>query len=269
MLQTGILKGKAAFVAGGTSGINLGIARALAEAGASVAVLSRSQEKVDGAVAELRSVGVGALGYAADVRNEEAVAAAIKAAADTMGPLDVVVSGAAGNFICPAAAMSGKGFRTVIEIDLIGTFHVMRAAFDVARKPGCSMINISAPQSTMPYWGQAHVSAAKAGVDMLTKSLAYEWGEYGIRLNAIVPGPIEGTEGMKRLSPTDEARRAVEDSVPLRRYGTISDIAEIALFLASDQSSYVTGTVIACDGGQLLAGAGLFRPPLTTRQHIR
>jgi NAD(P)-dependent dehydrogenase (short-subunit alcohol dehydrogenase family) len=255
----GFLAGRAAFVAGGTSGINLDIARALAEFGAAVAVMSHTPEKVDDAVRALQSFGGRAAGFVGDVRDYAAVERAIAGARDGLGPLDIVVSGAAGNFICPADELSPNGFRTVVDIDLIGTFHVLRAAKAVLRTPGASLINISAPQSTQAYWGQSHVSAAKAGVDMLTRSLAVEWGPDGIRVNGIIPGPIDGTEGIARLAPTEEIREKWTKANPLRRFGTGRDVAQVALFLCSDAAAYVNGAVIYCDGGQVLGGSRDYR----------
>jgi len=257
--QPGLLAGKSAFVAGGTSGINLAIAEAFVQAGARVAVLSRRQEKVDAAVAHLARLGAAA-GYAADVRDYAAVETALRAFCDSAGPIDIVVSGAAGNFVAPATGISSNGFRAVMEIDLLGTFHVLRAAHQWLRKPGASLLNISAPQSTAVSFGQSHVAAAKAGIDMLTKSLAVEWGADGVRVNAIVPGPIDDTEGMARLTPTPTLRRAFEASVPLGRFGTKQDIANLALFMASDAARYMTGTVTYCDGGQVLTMGGAMSP---------
>ena len=251
----GLLAGRNAFVAGGTSGINFAIAEAFVEAGASVAVLSRSQEKVDAAVERLSERGR-AFGYAADVRDYEAVEAALVSFHAAAGPIDIVISGAAGNFVAPASGISSKGFRTVLEIDLLGTFNVLRASYALLRKPGASLISISAPQSTTVSFGQAHVSAAKAGIDMLTRCLAVEWGREGVRVNAIVPGPIDDTEGMARLAPTPEVRRAFERSCPLGRFGTKQEIADLALFMASSAAGYMTGTVTYCDGGQALTMAG-------------
>lgn len=256
-----LLAGKTAFVAGGTSGINLDIARAFARYGARVAVLSRKQEKVDAAVAELSLLGEQAIGFAADVRNYEAVDVALDATFKKLGTIDVVLSGAAGNFIAPAAELSPNGFKAVVDIDLLGTFNVLRAAYQRLTRPGASIINISAPQATATYWGQSHVSAAKAGVDMLTKSLALEWGREGVRVNAIVPGPIIGTEGMARLAPTEEIRQQWIAANPLRRFGTGEDVANMALFLVSDAASYVNGAVLHCDGGQILGGGRDFEPP--------
>jgi NAD(P)-dependent dehydrogenase (short-subunit alcohol dehydrogenase family) len=248
--------GKTVFVAGGTSGINLGIAEDFAMAGAQVAVLSRAQEKVDAAVTRLQSLGAAATGGAADVRDYAATAAVLQATHERFGPIDVLVSGAAGNFPAAAAAMSANAFKSVVDIDLLGTFNVLRAAYALLRRPGASVINVSAPQAVLPTVAQAHVCAAKAGVDMLTRVLALEWGLEGIRVNAVVPGPIEGTEGMARLAPdTAEAEALIVGSVPLRRYGTPGDIADACLFLASPLASYVTGAVLPVDGGWSLGGA--------------
>jgi NAD(P)-dependent dehydrogenase (short-subunit alcohol dehydrogenase family) len=254
-----LLRGKVAFVAGGTSGINLAIAEALARHGAAVAVMSRAAEKVERAVAQLRALGATAMGGAGDVRRYDEVEGVMTDAHRALGPLDIVVSGAAGNFLCPAEQLSPNGFRTVVEIDLLGTFHVLRCARGLTRTPGASFLNVSAPQSTQAYWGQAHVSAAKAGVDMLTRSLAVEWGPAGIRVNAIVPGPIGGTEGIDRLAPTEAIRDAWTATNPLRRFGTGREVADVALFLCSEAAAYVNGSVVYCDGGQVLASARDYR----------
>lgn len=250
-------KGQAVFVAGGSSGINLGIAKAFAARGASVAIVSRSSERVAGAVAELRALalpGARIEGYSADVRDADAIAAALAQAHAAIGDFDVLISGAAGNFVAPALGMSPKGFRTVIDIDLNGTFHVLRGAHEFLRKPGASVISISAPQAYNPTMYQAHVCAAKAGVDMLTRVLAMEWGPQGIRVNSIVPGPIGDTEGVRRLAPTPEAQMRMAATVPLRRMGTTQEIADMALFLSSGRAQFVTGAVIPVDGGSSLHG---------------
>ncbi|WP_334187529.1 SDR family NAD(P)-dependent oxidoreductase, partial [Noviherbaspirillum sp.] len=157
--------GRTVFVSGGSSGINLGIADAFAARGAAVAVMSRSQDKIDAAVEHLQRHGGKAIGFAADVREPAAVAEALKSAHAAFGDFDVLVSGAAGNFVSPALNMSPNGFKTVVDIDLLGTFNVIRQAHQYLRRPGASVINISAPQSFNPTIYQAHVCAAKAGVD--------------------------------------------------------------------------------------------------------
>ncbi len=245
--------GARVFVFGGTSGINLGIAKRFARAGATLAVASRKQDKVDAAVARL-SAERPAHGYALDVRDADAVAAALADFHAASGDIDVLISGAAGNFPAPATGMSPNAFKAVVDIDLLGTFNVLRAGYEYLKKPGASVINISAPQSSVAMALQSHVCAAKAGVDLLTKSLAIEWGPDGVRVNAVIPGPIDGTEGMARLAPTDAARRAVIESVPLRRYGLAEEIGEACLWLSSDAAKYVSGALLPVDGGWLAAG---------------
>ena len=246
--------GRHVFVAGGSSGINLGIAQAFARAGAHVVVMSRSPDKVQQAAEGLRALGAQALGISADVRDPAAVEAALRQAHAQFGEIDVLVSGAAGNFIAPAADLSPNGFKTVIDIDLNGSFHVLRLAYPLLKKPGASVINISAPQGVNPTMYQVHACAAKAGIDMMTRVLAMEWGEVGVRVNAIAPGPIGDTEGMRRLAPTPEALANAVATVPLQRMGTLDDIAHMALFLSSPQAGYVTGAVIPVDGGSSLRG---------------
>lgn len=248
-------RNKVVFVAGGTTGINFGIAESFAAAGARVAVLSRKQDKVDAAVAALTAKGGEAIGYAADVRSIEALDAAMAATAAQWGPIDVLISGAAGNFVSEAESLSANGFKTVIDIDLLGCFNVMKAAFPHLRKPGAAIVNISAPQSWLPTPMQIHVCAAKAGIDQVTRTAAMEWGPKGIRVNAIAPGPIEGTEGMKRLAPTPAAEQAWTDSVPLRRWGTTQEIARVAQWLSSDEASYINGVILPVDGGWSLGGS--------------
>lgn len=258
--RDGLHAGKHVFVTGGSSGINLRIAEAFGKAGAKVSLLARKQEKLDTALALLTSQGTKAQAFSADVREMAAVERALTSAVETFGPLDVLVCGAAGNFPAPVAAMSSNGFKAVLDIDVLGTFNACRAAFERFKTPGACIINISAPQASVPYPMQAHVCAAKAGVDMLTRTLAYEWGGAGIRVNSISPGPIDETEGMARLAADPETRQRVERDLPLQRLGTKDDIANLALFLASDAASYVTGSVYACDGGmQLLGGSFMAR----------
>ncbi|MFF2773811.1 SDR family oxidoreductase [Streptomyces sp. NPDC058052] len=241
--------GRTAVVFGGTSGINLAIAEAFAARGASVAVASRKKVNVDAAVRRLAAHGNPVRGFVADVRDMGAVEEVFRSVRSEFGPVDVLVSGAAGNFLAEAKDLSANGFGVVVDIDLNGTFHVMRAGFEHLA-PGASVINITAPQAVIPVRYQAHVCAAKAGVDQLTRVLAMEWGGAGIRVNAIAPGPIAGTEGLTRLSPGDDPQgERSAGTVPLGRFGTKEEIADLAMFLASSAAAYISGAVIPCDGG--------------------
>jgi NAD(P)-dependent dehydrogenase (short-subunit alcohol dehydrogenase family) len=252
-----LLAGKNAIVTGGGSGINLAIAKRFAESGARVALIGRTKEKLDSAADEIRKAGGTASGYSADVRNYDALAAAITSARDANGEIDLVVCGAAGNFPAPALGMSANGFKAVVDIDLLGTFNTCRAVFEHLKRPGASIINISAMQAFTPMPMQAHVCAAKAGVDMLTRCLAIEWGPEGVRVNSIAPGAVDDTEGMNRLAPTPEIRKQIARSIPLKRFATKAEIADLALFLSSDAAKFITGAVVVCDGGQSLAGLGV------------
>jgi 2,4-dienoyl-CoA reductase [(3E)-enoyl-CoA-producing], peroxisomal len=252
------LAGHVALVTGGGTGICRGIAAAYARFGAEVCIVSRKQESLDAAAAAIHeATGRQVIGVAADVRNPDAIAGAIRATLDKFGRLDTVVNGAAGNFLAPAAALSPNGFRTVIDIDLNGTFNTARAAFEALQKAGNGFIlNISA---TLHYHGtplQIHASAAKAGVDAITRNLAVEWGTFGIRVCGIAPGPIADTEGMKRLAPGDIGDKA-RAGIPARRFGTIDEIAAAAVYLRSAAAEYVTGHVLVVDGGHCVA-----TPPL-------
>src|SRR6202140_2213743 len=210
-----LLAGKTAFVTGGGSGIGQRMAERFAEHGAKVMLVGRKQEKLDAAASAILSFGGTADTAAADVRDYPAVEAALQRTRDQFGDIDILVCGAAGNFPAPVLGMSANGFKAVIDIDLLGTFNTCRAAYEHLRKPGASVLAISASFAFQPTALQAHVGAGKAGVDILIKTLAIEWGPAGVRCNCITPGPTEDTEGMRRLAPDEAARKRVERGVPL------------------------------------------------------
>jgi len=252
----GVLRDHVAFLTGGGTGITGGIARAMAEAGASVALVSRRMEHLEPAAAAINENGGKAIAVAADVRNPEEVERAVAATVEHFGKLDIVVNGAAGNFLCKPEELSPNGFGSVVDIDLKGTFNVCRAAFEQLKEHRGQILNISA---TLHYLGtpmQLHVSAAKAGVDALTRNLAVDWGRFGIRVNAIAPGPIEDTEGMTRLVP-EPVKDRLQKKIPLGRFGKIKDIEHAAVFLCSDAASFINGLVVVVDGGHWLTGTRL------------
>jgi len=229
------------------------MAERFAAHGCRVVLVGRKQEKLDSAAAAIRDAGGTAETAALDVREYDAVEAALRKTHQRFGEIDIVLCGAAGNFPAPVMAMSTNGFKAVIDIDLLGTFNTCRAAYAFLRKPGAAILNISANHATMPFAYQSHVCAAKAGVELLTKTLALEWGPEGIRANCVTPGPTDETEGMQRLAPTPEIRRHIERHIPLRRFGTKDELADLALYLCSDAASYITGAVYVCDGGTSLS----------------
>jgi NAD(P)-dependent dehydrogenase (short-subunit alcohol dehydrogenase family) len=257
IFRSNLLSHKTAIITGGGSGIGQRIAERYASNGASVMLVGRKQDKLDATTGQIRSAGGIASNIACDVRDYTAMESVAAKTSEQYGPIDLVVCAAAGNFPAPVAAMSANGFKSVIDIDLLGTFNTCRAAYEHLRKPGASVLAISASHAFQPFANQAHVCAAKAGVDLLIKCLALEWGPVGVRANCITPGPTDETEGMRRLAPTEEARQAVINGIPLRRYGTKDELADLALFLASEAAAYITGGIYLCDGGSSLARSGI------------
>ena len=249
----GPLGGKVAFITGGGSGINLGIAKAFATAGADVAICARGAERLEAAARELSDLGAKVCTFSADVRDGKLMDEALAQAESDLGRVDIVVCGAAGNFLCSIEEMSSNGFRSVVDIDLVGAFHTAKAALPALKRSRGSVIIISAGQALSPYHGQAHACAAKAGGDQLMRTMAIEWGPMGIRCNSIMPGFIDETEGVARIAG-DRISKVIA-TTPLRRLGKVQDIGAAAVFLASDGAAFITGSVLVVDGGQYLGGS--------------
>lgn len=260
VFKDNILNGKVAFVTGGGSGICKGMTEALMRHGCSSVIVSRTLSKLEVAAKELsEKTGKPCLPLSADVRNPDEVIAVVNKAIEHFGKIDILINGAAGNFLAPVENLSARAFKTVIDIDLIGTYNVTKACLDHLKKSKGKIINVSA---TLQYAGtpmMAHAVAAKAGIDGLTKVLSTELGEYGITCNCIAPGPIEGTEGMAKLMPPGMAEQVIR-SIPLRRLGTIQDIEFATIYLVSEAGSFVTGTTIVVDGGAWLTQNGMGYP---------
>ncbi|HUV52048.1 MAG TPA: SDR family oxidoreductase [Dehalococcoidia bacterium] len=249
-----ILKGRVALITGGATGIGKEIARTLGKHGARIVITSRKQENLDAARQEFEKEGIKCLVMSSDVRNPEAVEKVIAAAIQEFGSLNIVVNCAAGMFPAPIERMSYNGFKTVVDIDLLGTYNVTKAAFTAYLKEhgGC-IVNITAP---FEHWGvssMAHVAAAKAGVESLTRTCAVEWAPLGIRVNSVAPGFISETEGVKRFGESQDI------SVDKSLKGTRQDMANAVLFLVSDSARFINGVCIRVDGG---ATIDLLRMPV-------
>ena len=247
-LSPTMLEGHVAFITGGGSGINLGIARAIARCGAKIAICGRTESRLEAAAEELRGLGAEVAFQAADVRDAEALQASVDHAVSQLGDISIAVAGAAGNFYAQAEKMSSNAFRTVVDIDLMGAYHTARATFPSLKKTRGSILFITAGQAFKAMKYQAHVGAAKAGIEMLMKDLALEWGPHGIRSNSLVPGPVEGTEGMARLAG-DTGDEMWKKAVPLGRYASTAEMGAMAAVLSGPLGAYVTGSQYMVDGG--------------------
>lgn len=244
-----LLLSRVAFVTGGSSGINKALARRFLEQGASVVIVARNVGRLEAARAELDALAPGRVQAAcADVRDGDAVQAAADAGAECFGRYDIVIAGAAGNFLSPTALLSSNAFAAVVDTDLKGTFHTFRACYRHLA-PRARLIAISAPQAQLPMALQAHACAAKAGIEALVRTLAIEWGGIdGARVNALSPGLVAGTHGAEIfLQAVGEA--ALVGGQPIPRLATLDEIADAALFLAGPTGDYVTGLTLAIDGG--------------------
>jgi peroxisomal 2,4-dienoyl-CoA reductase len=267
IFRPGLLDGQVALITGGGTGIGFGIAELLAGLGAHVVLASRKQEQLEQSCNAIRERGGAATAAVLDVRDPEKVKAVVDAVAGAHGRIDLLVNNAAGNFYAPSATLSANAWRSVVEIDLFGTFYCSQAVYPVmAGQGGGRIVNIS---MTLHYRGwplMAHATAAKAGVDALTRTLAVEWAPQRIRLNAIAPGPIP-TEGVKKafMPPASSGAAdvfAVADermakyaasAIPLGRWGSPEDIGNMVAFLASPAGDWITGAIFVIDGGEWLA----------------
>lgn len=266
VFRDGLLDGQVGIITGGATGIGLGISSTLAQLGMHVVLASRKPEHLQPAVDALMAAGGKASAVQVDVRDRERVLAMAKEVHEAYGRIDLLVNNAAGNFYEKSENLSEKAWRAVVEIDLFGTFYCTQAVFPYMKAQGGG--RVVSTSMTLHYRGwplMAHATAAKAGVDALTRTLAVEWAEHGVRVNAIAPGPIP-TDGVRKaftpppgapvpdLFSVDKAMDAfAKASIPLKRWGTPDDIGQMVAYLASPAGDWITGAIFVVDGGEWLA----------------
>ncbi len=267
--KEGIFKNKVLLMSGGTSVMLFKVAEDFMTLGGSVALIARRENELNKACEQLKTKTGGiARGYKTDIRREDEINKTVDKVLTDFGRIDVLVNGAAGNFLSNAENLSQNAFRTVMEIDTVGTFLLSKSVYlKFFAKNGGNIINISATLQNLGTMMMSHSSAAKAAVDALTRTLALEWGPKGVRVNGVAPGGVEGTEGFDRLTDiakanskqnlskksqgNDERNVKFQEIIPLQRLATRNDVSNSVLFLASEASSYITGQTIIVDGGQL------------------
>ena len=261
MFKNNLLANKTIIITGGGSGLGKSMATRFGELGANLVLTSRRQEVLDEAAREINNqTGSEILTVATDIRHSDQVGDMVQQAVDKFGKIDGLLNNAAGNFISPTEKLSENAFRTILDIVLVGTFNCTQAAGKVMRDSGGGVIlNIV---TTYAFTGSGYVvpsACAKAGVLAMTRSLAVEWAKYGIRSNAIAPGPFPTKGAWKRLVPPGlNIEKKMIERVPLKRFGEHEELANLASYLMADESGYMNGEVVTMDGGEWLKGAGQF-----------
>jgi NAD(P)-dependent dehydrogenase (short-subunit alcohol dehydrogenase family) len=252
MLADDAFQGKTAIVTGGGTGLGLEVSTKLGRRGATVVCLSRDTEHHGDLLARGEEHGFRVVSRALDVRDPSAVKTVVRGLAKELGGIDVLVNNAAGNFIRPALVLAPKAFATVIDIALNGVFTMSREVGRVMKDSGGAIVNISAPYAVTGKPGVVHSACAKAGVEAMTKTLAAEWAPYGIRVNAVSPGPFVSEGAADRLWPSEEIERKILEEIPLGRFGTAEEVADLVCLLAGPDTPWMTGTILLADGGWTL-----------------
>ncbi|GAF23911.1 2,4-dienoyl-CoA reductase [Bacillus sp. JCM 19047] len=253
------MKEEVIIVTGGSSGMGKAMVKHFADAGARVIVCARNEERLTQTKQELETFPEQITTFALDIRNRGDIEAMVNDVYETVGPITAVVNNAAGNFLCPSEDLSENGWHSVIDIVLNGTWHMTQTVGKrwILEKQAGAMVNIVATYADTGGPGVVHSASAKAGVLAMTKTLAVEWGAtYGIRVNAIAPGPIEDTGGVDKLIQSEKAHQMALKSIPMKRFGKGEEVAKLAHYLLSPEGSYINGTCITIDGGQSIGQSG-------------
>jgi len=260
MFREDLLKGKTIIITGGGSGLGKSMSTRFGELGANLVIAGRREQVIEDAADELRKTGADVLGFSCDVRDIDSVQTLVESTKKQFGSIDILLNNAAGNFISPTENLSPNGFKVVVDIVLNGTFNCTHAVGkEMIANGGGSILNIV---TTYAWTGSGYVvpsAAAKAGVLAITRSLAVEWAKYGIRSNAIAPGPFPTKGAWSRLAPPGLGiERKMKNRIPLKRFGEHIELANLASYLISDEAGYINGEVVTIDGGEWLKGAGQF-----------
>jgi NAD(P)-dependent dehydrogenase (short-subunit alcohol dehydrogenase family) len=255
-----LLSGEHLVVTGGGTGLGREMAMRCASLGARVTVCGRRTEPLDETVADIREAGGEAEGISCNIREHDSVVEFFEAAEERQGPVTRLLNNAAANFLSASADISPNGFDAIVKTNLYGSFYCTQWCGQRWIERGTAGVILSIA-TTYAETGSAFVlpsAVSKAGIVAMTKSLAAEWGTYGIRLNCIAPGPFPTEGAWSRLVPDEEMANNMKKRVPLQRFGEPDELSDLAVFLLSDGSTYLTGQSIALDGGEILASGGQF-----------
>lgn len=257
MFAEKILQDQVAVITGGGTGLGKEIGCQYAEHGAKIVICSRSLEHLQAGQSEIEKTGAEVMIHQLDVREPQAIEILREKVLNRFGRIDILVNNAAGNFIYPAEKLPIRGWKSVIDIVLNGTFYCSQIIGQQMIKQGQGQIlNVVATYAWTGGPGTVHSACAKAGVLAMTRTLAVEWARYGIWVNAIAPGPFDSEGAAQRLWPTEEMQQMVEEEIPVRRFGSVEEVAQAALYMVSPYASYITGECLTIDGGGWL-GKGI------------
>jgi NAD(P)-dependent dehydrogenase (short-subunit alcohol dehydrogenase family) len=261
MYKDDLLKGKVVVITGGGTGLGKSMAGRFSELGATLVICSRKMDILEETAAEItKNTGNEVFPYQLDVRKADDIENLINVLDEKYKKIDILINNAAGNFISPTERLSYKAFDTIVDIVLRGTYYFTLALgkYWIEKKVAGNILSIVTTYATTGSGYVVPSSISKAGVLNLTRSLAAEWGKYQIRLNAIAPGPFPTKGAWERLFPDPKLAEKLINRIPLKRTGEHHELANLAVYLASEASGYVTGEVVTIDGGEWLAGAGEF-----------